>query len=91
MGNIQTVQNRCVGCRSCEQNCPKQCISMEDNKEGFWYPTVSTDICVDCGKCLEACPAENLWVHRNQPLDVWAVRNKNVDDIMKSASGGANY
>lgn len=89
MENISRVRERCVGCKSCEQSCPKHCISMEENKEGFWYPAVDTSKCIGCEKCLKVCPVENIEVHRNAPEKVWAWRNKNDIDIMRSASGGA--
>lgn len=89
MENISRIKEKCVGCKSCEQSCPKHCISMEENKEGFWYPVVDEKNCVECGKCLKTCPVENAEQHRNTPQTVWAWRNKNDVDLMKSASGGA--
>ena len=35
------------------------------------------------------CPTEKKELHRSKPLEVWAWKNKNEEDIMKSASGGA--
>ncbi|MEY8468449.1 Coenzyme F420 hydrogenase/dehydrogenase, beta subunit C-terminal domain [Faecalibaculum rodentium] len=89
MENISRINEKCFGCKSCEQNCPMHCISMRENAEGFWYPTIDEKNCVECGKCLKTCPVENTELHRNVPLTVWAWRNKNNVDIMKSASGGA--
>ena len=34
MENISGIKEKCVGCKSCEQSCPKHCISMLENKEG---------------------------------------------------------
>ena len=89
MENILRIKEKCVGCKSCEQSCPRHCISMEDNKEGFWYPVIDVKKCVECGMCLKTCPVENTKLHRNQPQIVWAWRNKNDEVIMRSASGGA--
>lgn len=89
MENISRIQERCVGCRSCEQSCPKHCISIVENEEGFWYPVVDKQSCVGCKMCLKACPVENTKLHRSIPQYVWAWRNKNEADIMRSASGGA--
>lgn len=90
MENISKIKEKCVGCKSCEQSCPKQCISMIENKEGFWYPFVDEKNCVECELCLKRCPVENTDIHRNEPKKVWAWRNKNDEDIMRSASGGAS-
>ena len=89
MENISRIKEKCVGCKSCEQSCPKHCISMVENKEGFWYPSVDEKSCIECKVCLKKCPVENTEFHRNEPHKVWAWRNKNDVDIMRSASGGA--
>ncbi|MBT9776255.1 4Fe-4S dicluster domain-containing protein [Clostridium sp. MCC353] len=89
MENISRIKERCVGCKSCEQSCPKHCISMVENKEGFWYPVVDEKSCIGCKRCLKTCSAEKTDLHRNEPQHVWAWRNKNDTDIMRSASGGA--
>ena len=62
---------------------------MVENKEGFWYPSVDEKSCIECKVCLKKCPVENTEFHRNEPHIVWAWRNKNDVDIMRSASGGA--
>lgn len=89
MRNITIVQELCYGCRSCEQICPKHCIIIEPDGEGFLYPHVQEKQCVECGLCLRACPVEQEKEHRNHPQSVWALRNKNVEQVMESASGGA--
>ena len=55
----------------------------------FWYPSVDEKSCIECKLCLKKCPVENTEFHRNNPQKVWAWRNKNDTDIMRSASGGA--
>lgn len=30
----------CCGCSACVQRCPKQCISMVEDEEGFLYPHI---------------------------------------------------
>lgn len=89
MNNISKIDMQCVGCRSCEQSCPKNCIRMETNAEGFIYPVINDSLCVNCGGCLQRCPVEKSKFHRNKPSEVWAWKNKNEVDIMNSASGGA--
>ena len=36
----------CCGCWACENACPKHCISMVEDKEGFRYPQVDR-ICAE--------------------------------------------
>ena len=89
MKNIANVKNKCVWCRSCEQVCPQKCITLEPNREGFLYPRIEEKACIGCGMCLKACPTENTAEHRHQPQSVWAFKNNDEKQIMKSASGGA--
>jgi len=62
---------------------------MVENTEGFIYPVINDNLCINCGFCLTRCSVEKQELHRNNPLEVWAWKNKSEVDIMKSASGGA--
>lgn len=44
-------KSKCSGCHSCMNVCPKYCITMKTDDEGFWYPSVDKDKCIDCGLC----------------------------------------
>ena len=46
-----TDKSKCCGCNACVQRCPKQCIVMHEDEEGFLYPQVDVTLCVDCGLC----------------------------------------
>ena len=87
--NIKVIGNSCVGCRSCEQVCPVSCIDIRANQEGFLYPVVDENKCISCGKCMRCCPVNNKELHRFQPQNVYALKNKDEVTIMNSASGGA--
>ena len=51
-----TDKSKCCGCNACVQRCPKQCIVMHEDEEGFLYPQVDVTLCVDCGLCEKVCP-----------------------------------
>ena len=59
MNSISIIGLKCVGCRSCEQICPKNCIEIKENEEGFLYPIIDNIKCVKCLKCLHVCPFKN--------------------------------
>lgn len=46
----------CCGCGACVQRCPKQCIKMIEDSEGFLYPHVEIQQCINCGLCNRVCP-----------------------------------
>lgn len=77
----------CCGCGACEQVCPKHCISLVPDKEGYWYPNVDKSTCIDCHLCEKACPVINQ-EHEREPIRVYAAINKDEDIRSKSASGG---
>lgn len=52
------VKNKedCCGCSACVNICPKNCISMELDDEGFCYPKVDEKQCINCNLCVRTCP-----------------------------------
>ncbi len=86
MINIQDKKD-CCGCNACVQRCPKQCISMHEDSEGFLYPEVDDGLCIDCGLCEKVCPVVNQGEVR-EPLAVYAAKNPNEEIRMQSSSGG---
>jgi uncharacterized protein (DUF362 family)/NAD-dependent dihydropyrimidine dehydrogenase PreA subunit len=44
-------EDKCVGCRTCAENCPPDAITMIDN-----FPEVNLDKCIRCFCCQELCP-----------------------------------
>lgn len=88
MSNIANIGNKCVGCTSCEHVCPKNAIKMISNSEGFLYPNIYNEKCIDCGLCIKKCPTQNHKLHN--PIKAIGLKNKDTDRIMQSASGGAS-
>lgn len=86
---IKNQYEECVGCSVCVQVCPKSCITMKTNHEGFWYPYVYESLCNDCGLCRVACPVSNDYLSqdRSTPL-AFAAKNSDQDIRVKSSSGG---
>lgn len=77
----------CCGCNACVQRCPKQCITMQADGEGFLYPIVDTALCIDCGMCEKVCPVINQSEPR-KPQKAYAAYNKNEEVRLQSSSGG---
>lgn len=85
---INIVEKRdCCGCEACVQACPKHCISFVEDVEGFLYPAVDKVSCIGCGLCEKVCPILNQAKERT-PLNVYAAKNQNEQELLKSSSGG---
>lgn len=88
--NSFRLQNiNCSGCEACVATCPKNCIRMERDNEGFLYPVINTDICIDCKLCEKVCGAVNEFngtVNINQ--EVYNVVTKDDNVWLDSSSGG---
>ena len=77
----------CCGCSACVQRCPKQCITLIEDEEGFHYPKINPASCIDCGLCERVCPV----IHQSElrtPQNVYAAINPNEAVRYASSSGG---
>ena len=80
-------KHNCCGCSACLQACPKHCITMQQDAEGFKYPQVDTSSCIDCGLCEKVCPFLHPYEPRT-PRHTYASINNNEQIRMESSSGG---
>ena len=82
-----TDKQNCCGCSACSSICPKHCITMQADNEGFLYPIVNETDCIDCGLCEKVCNELHPYEKR-EPLKVLAAINKDEEVRLKSSSGG---
>lgn len=78
----------CTGCSACYNICPKQCIEMRSNHEGFRYPKIDLSSCIDCNLCTKICPTINTVNIKPEEIDSFAAFNPNEIIRRKSSSGG---
>lgn len=83
---LYITKAKCAGCRACAEICPKSCISMIEDKEGFLYPQINEMECIDCQLCKKTCPLISSQLHSIIKSNVGVHTRENV---FKSASGGA--
>lgn len=79
----------CTGCGACSAICPKGCITMSEDRNGFKIPMVG-DACVHCGLCEKVCPVLNSDCGDTvlTPIKILATKNKDISIVAQSSSGG---
>lgn len=82
-------KSKCSGCSACYSVCPKNCISMIEDEEGFLYPTVNKDDCIKCGLCEKVCPLEEHNNKKNGVVSSCIIQNKDKEVLLQSTSGGS--
>lgn len=76
----------CTGCGACVSICPRKAITMQPDEEGFLYPAVNGDLCVECDLCEKRCPAGK--VQAENKLHAYGVQHKDAQIRRQSSSGG---
>ena len=86
--SVTGEESSCSGCGACAELCPKSCISMEQNENGFIVPVIDSNRCISCGKCQKICPMlGNAVCHK--PVKVCGTYARREEQ--KSASGGMSF
>lgn len=88
---INVADNKnCSGCHACVSICPKKCIDMISDEEGFLYPLVNHDKCIKCGLCIKHCPIATPNESTKTIDDIQAFGAYNKDESVRnnSSSGG---
>ena len=76
----------CCACGACLNVCSKSAISMKPDAEGFLYPEIDPNKCVECGVWKRVCKYKTSDL--NAVESTYAVTNRDEKQIMKAASGG---
>ena len=78
----------CCGCGACAQICPRDCISMVADDEGFLYPEIDESRCIRCRKCETACPILAKQETQRTAPDAYAAYANDDQIRLASSSGG---
>jgi len=86
----QLGKHECTGCSACESACPYGFVRLEENEEGFLYPSVDVQ-CVGCGVCDKACPILTNQMEIVPDIEQYSVAAVSRDraTCLASSSGGA--
>lgn len=84
---LKVDKKKCNGCMACKSICPVSAITMVDDNEGFKYPSIDENICIECGLCNQACSL-NKKKHNQLLNKVFICKNLDYDIRINSSSGG---
>lgn len=84
-------KNECSGCSACLNVCPVNAITMQEDKEGFFYPIINRQVCVECGLCRKVCSWANPSYDNLSEPQVIASVLKNKSERVQSTSGGVFF
>lgn len=79
----------CCGCTACANICPRGCIEMQADEEGFLYPNIRKDLCVSCGLCEKVCPVLQNGPETPQKQTGYLVQHRDETVRRQSTAGGA--
>lgn len=85
------IQNKtdCCGCHACAQICPRQCITMRQDTEGFLYPQIDEAACIHCNLCEKVCPIlHSQQEPKDKAPEAYAAINRDDEIRSQSSSGG---
>ena len=83
---IHPTKSTCCGCTACASICPKQAIEMLPNENGFIYPHINQEKCINCNLCQRVCSYQNqISAISDKKVFVAVANNTN---LLESASGG---
>jgi coenzyme F420-reducing hydrogenase beta subunit len=90
--SLYSNKKRCNGCHACFSICPKKAISMEYDIEGFFYPHIEQELCINCKLCKKTCPiVTGNTVGNIKEQIALACYNKDNEIRINSSSGGIFY
>ena len=85
---VLATKEHCTGCTACASGCPKGCITMETDENGFLYPVIDAERCVACGLCEKICPVVTPLKKVENAPKAYAAYSKDETVRMQSSSGG---
>ncbi len=81
--------NSCTGCGACVSACPKDALSLKQDKWGYYRSSLDPEKCINCGLCTKICPALSLpqkTNKKNPPLYAFVAADEKV--LESGSSGG---
>jgi len=56
------ICRQCPSPSPCEEECPVENVLTREDKLGVIL--INSSLCINCGKCVEACPYDGVWYNK---------------------------
>lgn len=84
--------SKCSGCKMCGDICPVNAIFFEVDNDGFWFPQIKENLCINCGLCAKKCPIISPIISKNNDNpEIFAAWSKDDKVRYDSTSGGIYF
>ncbi len=80
-------KNECCACEACVAICRKNAITLQKDEQGYLYPVINDESCINCGLCNTVCLYSDKSL-LNRAEYVYAATTQNLKTAFESASGG---
>ena len=88
---ILEIDDACTGCGACVNICPKTCLQMKQDNEGFFYPAFEESNCIECGLCVKACHVVSAEGHSSPDPNSFYLYHSNDFALLQSSSSGGGF
>lgn len=83
------IKTSCTGCTACVNACPRRCMHITKDENGFSYPQiVDLTECIECRRCESVCPVINKKPEAIESTRAYAAFSRNESVRLDSSSGG---
>lgn len=80
----------CCGCGACASACTHKAISLIANAQGFVYPVIDKDKCIDCGLCRKVCGYGKTELLHREKQTCYGGIDCSIEKSQSSSGGIAN-
>jgi len=84
--NLYKDKTNCCACGACLNVCPKNAINLKEDQQGYLYPVINRDECIQCEKCIKVCNYQCGSGERTKITFAGVVKDDSV--LNNSSSGG---
>ena len=88
---ILKIDSSCTGCGACVNICPKHCLQLSPDEEGFFFPKYEAANCIECGLCEKTCHVVTPREHPSPSPDRFFLYHTNNLSLLQASTSGGGF